>query len=93
MQCVAILVNYLERPDWQAAFEATVPQRKRAAGPEDNGDLKIDLEEIGDEADDEPAGLGDNASEQEQESKRQRTDDASIAIEASERNGTLSDNV
>ena len=39
MQCVAILVNYLERQDWQAAFEATVPQRKRAAGPEDNGDL------------------------------------------------------
>ena len=92
MQCVAILVNYLERPDWQAAFEATVPQRKRAAGPEDNGDLKIDLEETGGEADDEePAVLEDYASEQEQERKRLRTDNTSIANE--ERNGLVSDKV
>ena len=97
MQCVAILVNYLERPDWQAAFEATVPQRKRAAGPEDNGDLKIDLEEIGDEADEEeePPGLGGHASEQERERKRLRTDDvkASTATEASDREHAVPDNV
>lgn len=92
VQCVAILVNYLERPDWQAAFEATVPQRKRAAGLEDNGDLKIDLEEVGDEADEEePAGLLDDA--REWESKRPRTDDAGVATEASERNGVVPDSV
>ena len=45
MQCVSILVNYLEQGDWQAAFEATVPQRKRAGGSKDSGDLTIELEE------------------------------------------------
>ena len=45
MQCVSILVNYLEQRDWQAAFEATVPQRKRAGGSKDSGDLTIELEE------------------------------------------------
>ena len=45
LQCVSILVNYLEQRDWQAAFEATVPQRKRAGGTKDSGDLTIELEE------------------------------------------------
>ena len=45
MQCVSILVNYLEQHDWQAAFEATVPQRKRAGGSKDSRDLTIELEE------------------------------------------------
>ena len=82
VQCVSILVNYLERRDWQAAFEATVPQRKRAAGFEGGDDLMIELEGP---AEDNEIPEGDSVgadvpeqenpySEHERDAKRPRTD-------------------
>jgi len=81
VQCVSILVNYLERRDWQAAFEATVPQRKRAAGFEGTDDLTIELEgpaennesPEGDNVGADAPELENCGSEHERDAKRPRT--------------------
>ena len=79
-------MNYLEQRDWQAAFEATVPKRKRAAGREEDADLKIDMGELSEctheEHDKLAACDGDMQkdkrapaeSDQDREHKRRRTD-------------------
>ena len=69
-------MNYLEQRDWQAAFEATVPQRKRAAGPEENDDLKIDLDDLAEGEHEDTGGQEQDTGEGERERKRIRTDGA-----------------
>ena len=74
-------MNYLERKDWQAAFEATVPQRKRAAASGEAGDLNIELEEGEGGKDSIADRQGEDSEVDEQEAKRPRVEDAAVKPE------------